>query len=156
MAMLSAFACGLLFGIGLLISGMTQPTKILDFLDVAAIPSGRWDPTLAVVMAGALAVTFFGFRLTRQRGAPLYASQSFWPTRTDIDVPLIAGSVMFGLGWGLVGLCPGPALVNFVTLNAKVFVFVAAMVIGMIVHDRWWAPMRHIRRHGLVRLPNEG
>ena len=156
MAMLAAFACGLLFGIGLLVSGMTQPEKILSFLDVAGIPKGTWDPTLAVVMVGALMVTFFGFRTARQRGTPLYASQSFWPTRTDIDVPLVAGSVMFGLGWGLVGLCPGPALVNLVTLNAKVLVFVAAMLAGMIVHDRWWAPMRQIRRHGLVRLPNEG
>ncbi len=156
MPMLAAFACGLLFGFGLLISGMTQPAKILDFLDFAAIPKGTWDPTMAVVMAGALAVSWFGFRAARQRGVPVFAAQSFWPTRTDIDGRLIAGSVLFGIGWGLVGLCPGPALVNFVTLNAKVFVFVAAMVIGMILHDRWWAPMSHARRYGLTRQPNEG
>jgi uncharacterized membrane protein YedE/YeeE len=155
MAMLAAFACGLLFGFGLLISGMTQPAKILDFLDVTGIARGTWDPTMAVVMAAALAVSFFGFRYARERGTPVLAAQSFWPTRTDIDASLIAGSVLFGIGWGLVGLCPGPALVNFITLNAKVFVFVAAMVIGMSVHDRWWAPMRHARRYGLVRMPSE-
>ena len=152
MAMLAAFACGLLFGFGLLISGMTQPTKILDFLDFAGIAKGTWDPTMAVVMAAALAVSWLGFRYAKQRGTPMFAAQSFWPTRTDIDVPLVAGSVLFGVGWGLVGLCPGPALVNFVALNAKVFVFVAAMVIGMMVHDRWWAPMSHKRRYGLTRV----
>ena len=148
--MLAAFACGLLFGFGLLISGMTQPSKILDFLDVAGIAKGTWDPSLAVVMVGALAVSALGYYYARQRGQPIFAAQNFWPTRTDIDTPLIAGAVLFGIGWGLVGLCPGPALVNFVMLNGKVFVFVAAMVIGMMVHDRWWAPILHKRRYGLA------
>jgi uncharacterized membrane protein YedE/YeeE len=152
MPMLAAFACGLLFGFGLLISGMTQPAKILDFLDFAAIPKGNWDPTMAVVMVAALAVSALGYRYARQRGIPVFAAQSFWPTRTDIDLPLVAGAVMFGTGWGLAGLCPGPALVNFVTLSPKVFVFVAAMVIGMMVHDRWWAPVSHKRRYGLGRV----
>lgn len=143
--MFAAFLCGLLFGLGLLISGMTQPTKILNFLDFA----GRWDPTLAVVMAAALAVSGLGYRYARQRGRPVLAAQSFWPTRTDIDAPLVFGAVLFGAGWGLAGLCPGPALVNFVTLTPKVFVFVAAMVLGMVVHDRWWAPWSHARRYGL-------
>jgi uncharacterized membrane protein YedE/YeeE len=146
MAMLAAFACGLLFGLGLVISGMTQPDKILNFLDVAGIAKGTWDPTMAVVMVAALAVTWFGYRAARMRGAPVLAEQSFWPTRSDIDMPLIAGSVLFGIGWGLAGLCPGPALVNFVTLNAKVFVFVAAMVLGMIIHDRWWVPFSQANR----------
>jgi uncharacterized membrane protein YedE/YeeE len=150
MAMLGAFGCGLLFGIGLLISGMTQPAKILNFLDVAGIPKGTWDPSLALVMVAALAVTGAGYFIARRQGAPSLAPQSFWPTRTDIDAPLVSGAVLFGIGWGLVGLCPGPALVNFVTLNAKVFVFVAAMVLGMMVHDRWWAPMSHQRRYGLA------
>lgn len=145
MAMLAAFGCGLLFGLGLLISGMTQPAKVLNFLDFA----GTWDPTLAVVMAAALAVSSLGYRYARLRNAPVFAAQSFWPTRNDIDAPLVFGSVLFGVGWGLVGLCPGPALVNFVTLTPKVFVFVAAMVVGMIVHDRVWAPWSHARRYGL-------
>lgn len=149
MPMLAAFACGLLFGFGLLISGMTQPTKVLDFLDVAGIAKGTWDPSLALVMAAALAVSALGYRYARQRNQPIFAAQSFWPTRTDIDAPLIAGAALFGAGWGLVGLCPGPALVNFVTFVPKVFVFVAAMVIGMILHDRWWAPLSHARRYGL-------
>lgn len=145
MAMLAAFFCGLLFGVGLLISGMTQPAKVLNFLDVA----GRWDPTLAVVMAAALAVSGLGYRIARRRGRPVFALQNFWPTRTDIDAPLVFGAVLFGVGWGLVGLCPGPALVNFVTLTPKVFVFVAAMVVGTMLHDRWWAPWSHARRYGL-------
>lgn len=145
MAMPAAFVCGLLFGLGLLISGMTQPAKVLNFLDVA----GNWDPTLAVVMAAALAVSGLGYRLARQRNRPVFAAQSFWPTRTDIDAPLVLGAVLFGIGWGLAGLCPGPALVNLVTFAPKVFVFVAAMVIGMIAHDRWFAPWSHARRYGL-------
>jgi uncharacterized membrane protein YedE/YeeE len=151
MPMLAAFACGLLFGFGLLISGMTQPAKILDFLDFAAIPKGTWDPTMAVVIVAALVVSTLGYRYARQRGTPVFAAQSFWPTRTDIDLPLVGGAVMFGIGWGLAGLCPGPALVNFVTLSPKVLVFVAAMVIGMMAHDRWWAPVSHKRRYGLRR-----
>ena len=152
MPMFAAFLCGLLFGFGLLISGMTHPTKILDFLDFAGIARGTWDPTMAVVMAAALTISWLGFRYARQRGQPVFAPQSFWPTRSDIDTPLIAGSVLFGIGWGLVGLCPGPAIVNFVTFAPKVFVFVAAMAIGMLVHDRWWAPMSHARRYGISRV----
>jgi uncharacterized membrane protein YedE/YeeE len=151
MAMLAAFACGLLFGLGLLISGMTQPMKILDFLDFAGIANGTWDPSLALVMAAALTVTSIGYYYVRRRGAPALVARSFWPTRSDIDAPLIAGAALFGIGWGLVGLCPGPALVNFVTLAPKIFVFVAAMVVAMMLHDRWWAPFSHNRRYGLRR-----
>jgi uncharacterized membrane protein YedE/YeeE len=151
MAMLAAFTCGLLFGSGLLISGMTQPAKILNFLDFAGIAKGTWDPSLALVMAAALAVSALGYRYARQRSQPAFAAQHFWPTRTDIDTPLICGAVLFGVGWGLVGLCPGPAIVNVVTLSPKVLVFVAAMAAGMMLHDRWWAPMNHSRRYGLRR-----
>jgi uncharacterized membrane protein YedE/YeeE len=151
MAMFAAFLCGLLFGLGLLISGMTQPTKILDFLDFAGIRTGTWDPSLALVMAAALAISSAGYWYARRRSQPMFVPQSFWPTRNDIDAPLVFGSIVFGIGWGLAGLCPGPALVNFVTLTPKVFVFVAAMVIGMMVHDRWWAPWSHARRYGLRR-----
>ena len=100
--MLAAFACGLLFGFGLLISGMTQPSKILDFLDVAGIAKGTWDPSLAVVMVGALTVSALGYYYARQRGQPIFAAQNFWPTRTDIDTPLIAGAVFANVDLGLV------------------------------------------------------
>src|SRR5215510_7434739 len=113
MQALASFLCGLIFGSGLMISGMTQPAKVLGFLDIF----GRWDPTLAFVMTAALAVSAAGFQLARQQQRPLFAAQAQWPTRTDIDRPLIAGSVLFGAGWGLAGLCPGPALVNLATLT---------------------------------------
>ena len=131
MLILASFACGLIFGAGLLISGMTDPDKVLGFLDIF----GPWDATLAFVMAGAVAVSASGFALARRRGAPLLAPRFQWPTRRDIDAPLVAGAVLFGVGWGLVGICPGPALVNLAGLSLPVIVFVGAMVIGMIGHE---------------------
>src|SRR5437868_5226915 len=131
MIALASFACGLLFGIGLLISGMTDTQKVLGFLDLF----GAWDATLAFVMAGAVAVSSAGFALARRRGRPALAPRHLWPTRNDIDAPLVAGSALFGLGWGLVGLCPGPALVNLAGLSAPIIVFVIAMGAGMIGHD---------------------
>jgi uncharacterized membrane protein YedE/YeeE len=133
MQVLASLLCGLVFGAGLLISGMTQPAKVLGFLDVL----GRWDPTLAFVMAGALAVSASGFALARRRGAPLFAAQYLWPTRTDIDRPLVVGSLLFGIGWGLAGLCPGPALENLASLSPRVVGFVLAMVAGMVA-EAWW------------------
>jgi uncharacterized protein len=131
MIVLASFACGLLFGAGLIISGMTDPLKVIGFLDVF----GAWDATLAFVMAGAVAVSSAGFALARRRGRPALAPQNLWPTRKDIDVPLVLGSGLFGFGWGLVGLCPGPALVNLAGLSAPVIVFIIAMGAGMIGHD---------------------
>lgn len=133
MLALVSFVCGLIFGFGLLISGMTQPSKILGFLDIF----GRWDPTLAFVMAAALAISGIGFAMVRQRRRPVLAAQHLWPTRTDVDRPLVVGSVLFGIGWGLVGLCPGPALVNLAGLMPSVMVFVFAMASGMIIKDLW-------------------
>ena len=133
MLMLASLLCGLVFGAGLLISQMVQPTKVLAFLDVF----GAWDPSLAVVMIAALAVSVPGFMLAKGRSRPLLAAQGFWPTRDDIDRPLVAGSALFGVGWGLVGLCPGPALESLATLSPDVFVFVLAMAAGMILHDVW-------------------
>lgn len=132
MLSLAGLVCGFIFGLGLLISGMMQPTKVLNFLDLF----GAWDPSLVVVMAAALAVSGFGFAVVKQR-APLFAPQNQWPTRTDIDRPLLAGSAMFGIGWGLVGLCPGPALENLATLSPRAIVFVSAMAAGMVLHDFW-------------------
>ncbi len=130
---LASFLCGLVFGFGLLISGMTQPAKVLGFLDIF----GRWDPTLAFVMAAALVVSGTGFALMRRPRRPVLAARYLWPTRTDIDWRLVVGSVLFGVGWGLVGLCPGPALVNLASLMPRVTVFVLAMAAGMIVKDQW-------------------
>ena len=134
---LAALVCGLVFGFGLAISGMTQPAKVLGFLDVLGLASGRWDPTLAFVMLGALAVAAPGFLLARRRARPLFAPAAAWPSKTDIDGPLLAGAVLFGIGWGLVGLCPGPAIANLATLSARVVVFVLAMAAGMLALDFW-------------------
>ena len=133
MAALASFGCGLIFGVGLVISGMTQPQKVLGFLDIF----GRWDPTLALVMAAALIVSGAGFALARQQKQPMLTAQHLWPTRTDVDRSLVVGSVLFGLGWGLAGLCPGPALVNIAGLWPSVIVFVLAMTAGMILKDLW-------------------
>jgi len=112
---------------------MVQPAKVLAFLDLF----GRWDPSLAVVMAAALVVASVGFSFARRRGQPILAPKSHWPSRTDIDRSLIGGAALFGAGWGLVGLCPGPALENLATLSPRVMVFVAAMAAGMALHDVW-------------------
>ena len=138
MPLLASFVCGFVFGCGLTISGMTQPTKVLGFLDVFGIPSGTWDPSLAVVMAAGLAVAAAGYALMGTR-APLFETKNLRPTRTDIDRRLLSGAVLFGIGWGLVGLCPGPAIVNLSTLSIPVLVFVIAMAIGMLGHDLWSA-----------------
>src|ERR1044072_248084 len=131
MGIIAPLMCGLIFGTGLLVSGMVQPTKVLGFLDVL----GAWDPSLAVVMAAALAVAVPGFMLARNRPRPVLTGQYFWPGKSDIDAPLVAGAGLFGVGWGLVGLCPGPALENLVTLSPKEVVFVAAMLAGMYARD---------------------
>jgi uncharacterized membrane protein YedE/YeeE len=116
---------------------MTQPAKVLGFLDLF----GTWDPTLAFVMAGALIVAAPGFYFARGRGRPLVAAHFRWPARTDIDAPVVAGSTLFGAGWGLVGLCPGPAIADLATLLPQVAAFVAAMGAGMIALD-WWRRRR--------------
>jgi uncharacterized membrane protein YedE/YeeE len=130
---LASLLCGLIFGAGLLISGMTDPVKVLGFLDVL----GRWDPTLAFVMAGALIVSAAGFAAARRRPTPVLAADHLWPPRRNVDRPLVAGSVMFGIGWGLVGLCPGPALENLAGLSPRVVVFVVAMIAGAGAHALW-------------------
>jgi uncharacterized membrane protein YedE/YeeE len=122
---------GLVFGLGLVVSGMSQPAKVLGFLDIL----GKWDPTLIFVMAAALVVAAPGFYFARRIGEPVIAEKFHWPTRGEIDRSLVAGSALFGVGWGLVGLCPGPAITNLATLMPQVVAFVAAMGAGMIAID---------------------
>src|SRR6266568_2721506 len=152
MPMIAALLCGLVFGAGLLISGMVQPTKVLGFLDVF----GAWDPTLAVVMAAALAVTAPGFMLARNRPQPVLAGQYFWPGKSGIDTPLVLGAGLFGIGWGLVGLCPGPALESLATLSPGVIVFVVAMSVGMVVHDIWQASRPAVPRETQLASATDG
>jgi uncharacterized protein len=132
---IAASLCGLIFGLGLVISGMAQPSKVLNFLDLF----GRWDPSLLVVMAAALMVSGAGYALAKRRPQPVIGPRHLWPTRNDVDTPLVAGAVMFGVGWGLVGLCPGPAIVDLATGMPQVLGFVAMMIVGMLLHDLWWA-----------------
>jgi uncharacterized protein len=151
-AILASFICGLIFGAGLLISGMTQPEKVLGFLDLF----GAWDATLAFVMAGAVAVSAIGFALARRRAAPVFAARFSWPERSDIDTPLVAGAVLFGIGWGLVGLCPGPALVNLAGLSWPIVVFVGAMVLGMLGYELWQRRGVRAPEGPLVATPSDG
>ncbi|MDZ4735030.1 MAG: YeeE/YedE family protein [Rhodospirillaceae bacterium] len=135
-----AVLAGLLFGAGLAVSQMANPAKVLAFLDIGAIPSGGWDPSLAVVLVGALIVTFPGFVLARRLNKPLVAERFEWPTRRDIDVRLVAGSVLFGVGWGLVGYCPGPAIASLAWGRVETVIFVLAMIAGMVIWRRTLGP----------------
>ncbi|MCP1400065.1 YeeE/YedE family protein [Achromobacter insolitus] len=129
MVALIAFVSGLVFGLGLIISGMANPAKVLGFLDVA----GAWDPSLAFVMGGAVLVTAVGFALLRRRRASLSGEPLRWSTATRVDVRLAVGSLTFGVGWGLAGFCPGPALVAASAGVPEALIFVAAMVAGMAI-----------------------
>jgi len=126
-----ALLSGTLFGLGLAVSGMANPAKVLAFLDVA----GNWDPTLAFVMIGALAVTTPAFRYVLKRNRPWFADAFSMPTRKDLDTRLTIGAVLFGIGWGLAALCPGPALTDLVTGRVDIVGFVAAMLAGMLLFD---------------------
>jgi uncharacterized membrane protein YedE/YeeE len=138
---LAALGCGFLFGLGLAISGMMDPAKVIGFLDV----SGNWDPTLAFVMGGALLVAAPAYRLILGRGRPVLDSGFSLQTRKGLDTPLILGSAVFGAGWGLVGFCPGPAVAAVVTGLPAVLGFVAAMLAGMALHN-WISGERPVRK----------
>lgn len=125
------FIAGLLFGLGLILSGMTNPAKVLGFLDLF----GLWDPSLAFVMGGAILVGIFAFALARKRTTNFFGGAMHLPKATHIDKRLVVGSLMFGVGWGLAGFCPGPVLVSMAAGHDKALVFVAAMLIGMMIFE---------------------
>lgn len=129
MRLLSTYIIGLIFGIGISISGMANPAKVLNFFDIA----GTWDPSLAFVMGGALIVTFIGYRMVFNRDAPLLEQKFQLPTRRDIDPALIGGSAFFGVGWGMTGFCPGGALPALGTGRSEVLIFVAALIVGILI-----------------------
>ncbi len=124
-----AFFAGAVFAVGLVLAGMTQPTKVIGFLDIG----GAWDPTLAFVMAGAIAAHIGGLWLTSRRTTPLFASAFVLPKRTDLDAQLLLGAGVFGVGWGLAGYCPGPALVSLGSGADSALVFVVAATAGMLI-----------------------
>jgi uncharacterized membrane protein YedE/YeeE len=146
---LVAFAGGVIFAVGLGVGGMTQPTRVLAFLDVA----GDWDPWLAFVMLGAIATYTPAYQLARRRKRPLLAPAFDLPTRRNIDGPLVVGALLFGVGWGLAGLCPGPALTSLASGEPAAILFVAAMLVGLAVP--------RLRTSGMTRVavrrdrPNE-
>lgn len=127
MSFLVNLVLGLLFGIGLAVSGMSDPAKVLNFLDL----SGSWDPSLAFVMGGAVIVAFFGYRLVLKRDAPIVGGRFHLPGRKDIDARVIAGPAIFGIGWGLGGFCPGPALTALGLGATGTLAFLPAMIVGM-------------------------
>jgi uncharacterized protein len=125
------FLVGLLFGWGLLLSGMTDPGKVQGFLDLF----GTWDPSLALVMGGAIAVSVFAFALAKRRPRTFFGGALQLPTAREIDKPLVVGSLLFGVGWGLAGFCPGPGIVAMAAGELKAAVFVAAMLAGMLGYE---------------------
>ena len=131
MHVLSAFLTGLLFGVGLIVSGMTDPSKVIGFLDLA----GAWDPSLAFVMGGAVLVGLIAFRFARSRTAAFLGGAMHLPAAHDIDRRLILGSLAFGIGWGLAGFCPGPAVVSFGAGYDKAVVFFIAVLAGMALYE---------------------
>lgn len=132
MKVLAGYLAGLLFGLGLAISGMTDPARVIGFLDVA----GSWDPTLIFVLGGAVVTTFLGYRLVWRRPAPLLETRFQLPTRRDLDVRLLGGAAFFGIGWGLSGYCPGPAVASLPGLSWPLLMFLVAMMSG------WWLARR--------------
>ena len=128
MKLFIAYLIGLIFGVGISMSGMANPAKVLNFFDLA----GSWDPSLAFVMGSAVLVTFVGYRWVLNRSKPVFESNFGLPTRNDIDLRLVGGSLIFGVGWGISGFCPGGALPVIGTGNSMVLLFVAAMLVGMV------------------------
>jgi len=138
---IAEFLVGLLFGLGLMFSGMTDPGKVIGFLDLL----GTWDPSLALVMGGAIMVGFFAFTVAKKRTSTFWGGAMRLPTHTDMDKKLVIGSLLFGAGWGLAGFCPGPALVSMADGQPKALVFVLAMLVGMLCFE-WMDRFVHAPR----------
>lgn len=132
-----SLSSGLLFGIGLIVAGMTNPAKVQNFLDIA----GTWDPSLIFVMGGAILVTMPSFMYLRKKEKPLFAEDFGWPSRTDLDLKLVTGSAIFGLGWGLGGFCPGPALTALPSIGTGTTLFIMSMLAGI-----WASKHQDIRK----------
>ena len=138
MQFVTAFIIGLVFGLGIMVSGMASPAKVLNFFDFA----GHWDPSLAFVMGGALLTAFFGYRLVFTRTSPILEAKFHLPSKAGVDLRLVGGSVLFGIGWGIAGFCPGGALPAIGTGRIEVFVFIAGLLAGIlaaryILHSRY-------------------
>ena len=131
MKLIVTFICGLLFGSGLTISNMINPTKIQNFLDI----TGNWDPSLALVMLSALIITFLGYRLALKNPAPILGEKFMMPLKQAVDKSLVIGSSIFGIGWGLAGYCPGPAITALGLGFTDAFLFVAGMILGLIIYS---------------------
>ena len=127
MKAVAGFAAGLIFGLGLVISGMSDPAKVLNFLDVF----GAWDASLAFVMGGAVVVTFIGYQIVLKQPAPVLSEAFYLPEKTDIDRQMLTGAALFGVGWGLGGFCPGPAITALPLMSSGIIAFFPAMIIGM-------------------------
>ncbi len=137
MSLVTSFASGVLFAIGLIVAGMTDPSKVVAFLDI----TGAWDPSLAFVMVGAIAVHFLLLTRILGRPRPVFDREFFIPGTRTIDAPLVVGAVLFGVGWGLGGYCPGPAIVALPSMTAEALLFGGAMLVGMWAHRHvptWW------------------
>lgn len=130
---IASLLAGLLFGLGLAVSGMTHPSKVLDFLDIA----GRWDPSLVFVLGGAVGVTVLVFRLILRRKVPLFADKFHLSQAQAIDRPLVAGAIVFGIGWGISGYCPGPAISLLAAPNWETWVFLPFMLLGALMQRVW-------------------
>lgn len=132
MSMLVQFLIGLLFGAGLVVAGMSDPAKVQNFLDLAAIPSGGWDPSLAFVMGVGTLVTYLGYRFVLKQKQPLFDTQFHLPKKTALDSDIVVGPAIFGIGWGLGGFCPGPAFTAVGTGSVQAIIFVIAMLAAMV------------------------
>lgn len=153
MSLITALVAGLIFGLGLIVSGMSNPAKVIGFLDV----TGRWDPSLAFVMGGAIAIGAIAFALAGRRQRTLLgANLQLIRSQQPIDRQLVAGSLLFGVGWGIAGFCPGPALVALGIGETKAVTFVAAMVAGMAVFELVESRRSVLRASGAYPLEKEG